>query len=96
MLYTFSPKRQIVADYRAYMDAVIANARKPSWVRIAPPPAPRDPVSRMMVTPGSARPAWNRRDAQWRNLELRLASRAYRLLLQDSRNYRKGRDDLGR
>src|SRR5207253_1814540 len=30
MLYTFSTKRQILADYRASMDTVIANARKPS------------------------------------------------------------------
>jgi hypothetical protein len=74
----FTPKKRLLDNYRSYMDALIANARKPFYAASTLPPPPSDPLSDMMLSAFS--PAlwrWTQRAVNWRVLELRLAARAY-------------------
>lgn len=42
-------KSQVMANFTAYMDALIANARQPYAAKLPPPPTPRDPISEALV-----------------------------------------------
>lgn len=77
--FLFTPKRRMVDNYRAYMDAMIASARRPTYAAGPPPPVPNDPLNQILAPVfSSVRPAWDRRDAQWQLTELELAVRAYK------------------
>jgi hypothetical protein len=78
--FSFTPKRQILDNVRRYMDAVIANARRPYYQTAPPPTVPNDPISPLLLPVFSGTKAnWALRDAQWRLTEMRLAARAYEL-----------------
>jgi hypothetical protein len=78
--FSFTPKRRILNNVRRYMDAVIANARKPYYQNAPSPTVPNDPISPLLLPVfNGVKSAWARRDAQWRVTEMRLAARAFEL-----------------
>jgi hypothetical protein len=78
--FSLTPKRRIMDNVRGYMDAMIADARRPGSPATAPRSVPADPISSALLPALSGvMPAWVQRDAQWRATEVKLASRAYRL-----------------
>ncbi|MFN3648921.1 MAG: hypothetical protein ACK47B_04995 [Armatimonadota bacterium] len=77
--FAFTPKARVLHDYRAYYDALIAEARKPYGTR-ASPPIPEDAFNRSLApTFISAHLRFEERDAVCRVIQSRLALRAYRL-----------------
>jgi hypothetical protein len=78
--YTFTPKQRILDNIRGAMDAQIANARRPYYQQLPPPPTPSDPLSPLILpTLPGLKPAWTRSEAHRRVAQLRLAARAYEL-----------------
>jgi hypothetical protein len=77
--FALTPKKRMIDDYRVYMDALAANARRPYYAQL-PAPLPTDPINRAFLPLfDNVHWKWAVRDAQWRIVELRLAARAYRL-----------------
>ncbi|MFN3648920.1 MAG: hypothetical protein ACK47B_04990 [Armatimonadota bacterium] len=78
--FGFTPKGQILYHYRAYYDALIAEARKPYAERAALPPVPDDPFNRLLLPSLSDLSLqWAKRDADYRVALARLALRCYEL-----------------
>jgi len=78
--YSFTPKRQMIEDYRAYLDASIAAARKPYYVPAASVPEPSDPLNRLLIPVFTdVRLRLVHTEAAFGSLQARLAARAYRL-----------------
>ncbi len=75
-----TPKWTILNHYRAYMEALIRNARQPYYRHPAPPPLPKDSFSRVMApTYAEVAAGGARASALLRVMEVRLAVRAFTL-----------------
>jgi hypothetical protein len=73
--YGFTSKRALLANYRAYMDAGIADASRPYYATMLPS---WDGLNQIVAPDvGLFKPKWAVREARWRVMELRLAARAY-------------------
>lgn len=76
--FAITPKRKVLENYRRYMEAEIARARKPYHLRGAAIPTPSDPINAIMVPVfENASFTWDRQQAMRRLLATRLALRAY-------------------
>jgi hypothetical protein len=78
--FSLTPKKRMIDNYRSYMDALAAGARRPYYAQGPAPPVPSDPLNRPLAGVFTGvRLNWAKRDAHWRIIELRLAARAYQL-----------------
>jgi hypothetical protein len=78
--YAFTPKKEILANYRRMMAQYVAKARKPYGQRGPDPPRPTDPINQLLLPAFSQSMfAWDRSFANARLIEGKLAARAYSL-----------------
>jgi hypothetical protein len=78
--YSLIPRRQMLENNRAYMEAYIADARRPVYASSSLPPIPDDLLNRQLLPVlENLKWKWADRDAHWRITELRLAARAYQV-----------------
>lgn len=78
--FDLTPKRPMIEAYRAYMDAVIADARQPIFAVSTLPPPPENPACDVVSLDYQfLRWRWIRLDALQRIIAMRLAARAYQL-----------------
>jgi hypothetical protein len=71
-------KRNLLAQYRSYMDAGIKDASRPYYLRTVRLPY-QGVVELVAPDLGAIKAEWSVREARWRIMELRLAARAYQL-----------------
>jgi hypothetical protein len=75
MEYGLPTKRAVLACYRSYMDAGIADASRPYYATALPPW--RGIIQHVTPELSTFKPKWAVRDARWRIMELLLAAREY-------------------
>jgi hypothetical protein len=78
--FSLTPKTTMIRNYQEYMDAQVANARRPYYAPAPVPAEPKDPLNRVILPVFSgARFVFALRDARSRIVQTRLACRVYLL-----------------